>query len=596
MTTPRLIHDASPNVESTPTRLIDDFVRERFVELFLGQSRRAQFGLLAAAAIVAWIWYARTQGPAPLVWMGGVACVTLARLAFTKRFIRASGPLSASARVATLLGTNGVLMAIPLMAFDSLTELERAAVSIVLIASATASVATTAGYRLIFLAFAAPMLLPLSVAWWISSHAATAGLAGGGIAVLVFLYLLFLLGVSRQSQQVFEEASRFRYGEQERNRELQRALESASEANRAKTQFLAAASHDLRQPIHGMNVLVAALTLRELDARSREIVCLLDSVNQTLSRQLDGLLDISKLDAGIVRPALAEQRLDSLLATHHAAMAPLARERGIAYTLQATEQVWVRTDAALLTRVFSNLSDNALKFTPRGGQVNLSLGVEGNEAVVRVEDTGVGIALAEQEKVFREFYQVGNVERDRSKGLGLGLSIVRRLCDLLEVSLSLRSQPGQGTDITLRLPVCSSRTEAGRADNRKVLPSGLTVLVIDDEAVVREGTRLLLNELGCHVYLADGTDAAEAIAREHSIDAVLSDFRLRADDSGVVALEAVRRLHPRASCALVTADTAPDRIRDAESAGVPLLHKPVTLADLIAVLQPQQATLGENRS
>jgi signal transduction histidine kinase/CheY-like chemotaxis protein len=583
----------APDANVGKEQVVSEFVRERFVDLFLGQSRRAQVGLLITACIVAWIWHVRTKDAVAFAWLAGALCITLARIACTRRFVRTSGPLSATARVALLLIVNGVWMAIPLIAFDRLTELERAAVSIVLIGSATASVATTAGYRLIFLAFAAPMLLPLSAAWLSVSHAATAGAAGGSIALLIFVYLVFLTGVGRQSQQVFEEASRFRYGEQQRNLELQLALEGASEANRAKTHFLAAASHDLRQPIHTMNVLVAALTLRDLDPRSREIVGLLDSVNQTLSRQLDGLLDMSKLDAGIVRPVLAAHCLDRLLAMHHAALAPVARERGIECTLRAVESVWVEIDAPLFARVLSNLSDNALKFTRRGGHITLTLAIQGNEAVVTVEDTGIGIPADEQEKVFLEFYQVGNVERDRSKGLGLGLSIVRRLCDLLAVNLSLRSEPGQGTSIALRLPVCAPPTALPAPNDRRTLPSGLAVLVIDDDAVVREGMRLLLSELHCTVHLAEGTREAEAIARDHAIDAVLSDFRLREGDSGLAALDAVRRLRPSARCALVTADTAADRIRDAQSAGAPLLHKPITLADLIAVLQPTSG-LTEN--
>ena len=525
------------------------FVQERFVDVFLGQSRRAQLGLLVAATLLAWVWFSRTEDLAALAWIAAVLVVTALRFRLTERFVRGGGD-SATARIVLLLAINGVLMALPLAAFPRLLEVERAAVSIILVGAATASVATTSGYRQAFLAFASPMLIGLASAWALTSHAEGGVTAAGVIALMVLLYLLFLVGVGRQAQEVFAESSRFRYGEHERNRVLQLALEAADEASRAKTQFLAAASHDLRQPLHGMNVLVAALSLRQLDTRAREIVNLLDSVNQTLSRELDGLLDISKLDAGIVHPEFAVRRLDELLETHHSALKPVARERGIELRLGCVTPVCARTDAALLMRVLGNLSDNALKYTPRGGIVTMSLQVEGGDAVLAVADSGIGIAADQHEKVFREFYQVGDVGRDRAKGLGLGLSIVKRLCALLAVRLLLTSVPGEGTTVTLRL-VALPPQEQPAAEPPVAAPArGLSVLVVDDEPLVRESMKLLLAELGLGVLIWRGP-----------------------------------RWHPQARRALVTGDTAPDRMRDAQAAGVPLLHKPIALAELLLLLQ-----------
>ena len=398
---------------------IQSFVHQRFVDLFLSQNRRAQLGLLVSALLVALISMQRTPAPIWLLWVGAVGAVTLLRLAFTERFVRqALDAARQTRRIVLVLCVNGLLLAAPLGLFDQLSELERSALSIVLIASATASVATTSGYRLVFLAFAAPMLLPLGAAWaWV--HRDTGGGWGAyAIAFLVWLFLAFLVSIARQAHRIFVEASQFRFGAQQLTEELKIALDEASEANRAKTQFLAAASHDLRQPIHSINVLVAALTLRELDPRTRQIATLLDSVNQTLSRQLDGLLDVSKLDAGTVTPELDVQRLDQLAATHHASLVPVARERGLDVSLQIEAEPSVRTDAGLLSRVLGNLSDNAIKFTPRGGRVTLGVRRDGDRAELWVADTGIGIAPAEQRTCFREFYQVANVERDRCQGPG----------------------------------------------------------------------------------------------------------------------------------------------------------------------------------
>jgi signal transduction histidine kinase/CheY-like chemotaxis protein len=565
------------------------FVHERFVGMFLSQNRRAQLGLLVAASLLAFVWHDAAPGAAPLAWFVAVALVSVLRYAGTERFLHAASADAVTLRVAAVLFVNGVLMALPLLAFGALTPLQRAATSIILLGAATASIATTAGYRAIFLAFALPMLLPLGLAWMLAPQGADeARGAAWGIGLLVWLYLLFLLSISRQAHAVFEESCRFRYGEQESNRELTRALERLNEASRAKTHFLAAASHDLRQPFHSLNVLVAALQLRPLDERSREIAGLLDAVNQSMSTQLDGLLDISRLDAGTVQPTRTPLRLDEFLAAHHAALAPLARERGLTLVLEAAPDISVISDAALLMRVLSNLTDNALKFTPAGGTVTLRLRRDGDEAVLSVADSGIGIASAEHERVFREFYQVSNVERDRSKGLGLGLSIVQRLCALLGITLQLDSQPGRGTTVTLRLPAADAAAAASvpAPALRAALPPGLVVLVIDDEAAVRASMQLLLDELGCTVYLADSSDEARRVAATERVDVVLSDFRLRDGDSGIVALRAVRHLHPQVRAALVTGDTAPNRLRDAQWAGVPLLHKPVQLDELLRILQP----------
>jgi signal transduction histidine kinase/ActR/RegA family two-component response regulator len=570
-------------------RQILAFTRDRFVDLFLSQSRRAQVGLLLAASLVAWIWGRQTGFHAALWWLACVLLVTLARFRFTNSFVRADEGRSATKRICLLLLANGILMAIPLWTFRQLSDVERAAVSIILLATATASVATTSGYRFVFMAFAAPMLVPLSLTWAFVTVSEDSRWAALGLSLLIFLYLLFLASIGSQASKVFEDSSRFRYGEQELNADLKTALDSASEANRAKTQFLAAASHDLRQPIHSMNVLVAALMSRQLDGTTREIVTLLDSVNQMLSKQLDGLLDISKLDAGIVKPSMEIHRLDRLAMAQLSALAPRATELGLTPQVGEMQEVSALVDEALLSRVIGNLMDNAMKFTPRGGSITLSLTRDGADAVVTVSDTGIGIPASEHERVFHEFYQVGNASRDRSKGLGLGLSIVRRMCDLMGIELRMVSQVGMGTSISLRMAAMAPAMPTQSTSLPAPLADGLRVLVVDDERIVRDSMRLLLSELGCTVFLADGTSEAERIAATHGIDVVLSDYRLREGDSGLRVLTRVLELQPMAKAALITGDTAPDRIAEAQAAGVPLFHKPVAVANLLELLQRHRA-------
>jgi CheY-like chemotaxis protein len=199
--------------------------------------------------------------------------------------------------------------------------------------------------------------------------------------------------------------------------------------------------------------------------------------------------------------------------------------------------------------------------------------------------------------VFREFYQVDNVERDRTKGLGLGLSIVQRLSALLDIQVALASTAGQGTEITLRMPLAAragapgapaATTGEGSAGQA---PSGLRVLVVDDDAQVRQSMELLLTEVGCQVYLATGTAQACEIARRHTLDVLLSDMRLLAGDDGLKVLQSVRALQPGLPAVLITGETGPEQLRLAQGAGVPLLHKPVDLDALRSVL-PSGARLA----
>ncbi|MBI5719583.1 MAG: response regulator [Burkholderiales bacterium] len=588
--------DAAPSADAhVDEAAADAFVHQRFVDMFVEQNHRSQAGLLCVAGLLAYIWAVRSGAAVGLGWFALALAVTGARFVFTERIVRHADAAVSTRRVGLVMLVNGIVLATPLLAFGRYSDLERAAITIALVASATGSVATTAGYRSIFLAFALPMFLPLSAAWALSGAPTQGAVAALGIAALVMLFLLVLVGVGKQAFRVFDESCRIRFSERQLTLKLSQALERESDANRAKTQFLAAASHDLRQPIHSLNVLVAALSQRPLDERSREIVTLLGSVNQTLSAELDGLLEISKLDAGAVLPELAPLRLDRLAATHHATVAPVAQQNGLECVLSVHDEVNVTSDSTLLTRVLGNLTSNAMKFTRRGGRIELRVWQAHGRALLAVADNGVGIPAEEHERVFREFYQVGNTERDRNRGLGLGLSIVRRSCDLLGVRVHLESTPGVGTAVTLDMPAQDgSAADLRHADvQRRPLPPGLVVLVIDDEAQVRESMRLLLAGMGCVVHLAESTAQARGIAAGHRLHVVLSDMRLRGGDSGLAAMQAVREHQPAVRMALITGDTAPDRIREAQAAGVPLLHKPLAPERLFDLLRAEAAAARE---
>ncbi len=569
------------SLQSVQTRLVQD----QFVTLFLQQNKRAQTGILISAVLIFILLVYRVESIWALAWLVGVMLVSGARFGLTERLVRlAKSPVMV---ISMLLLLNGLCLVLPVVAFDSFTDVDRAFVSIVLMALATASAATTSGYRGVFLWFAAVMLLPLSVAWILTAELTETPWAGRGMGGLIAVYLVFLAGLGRDAFRVFDESCRIRFDERELNGRLAVALETAQQASQAKTRFLAAASHDLRQPLHTIGVLVAAIGLRKLDDRSREIVQMLGSVSNSLSGQLDGLLDVSKLDAGIIKPELKIESLDEIVRSHVASVEATAREQGVFIKAHCPERVRVLTDVNLMRRVLGNLTSNALKFTAEGG-VSVVLKKQGKYAVLEVLDTGVGIAPEHQKLVFQEFYQVGNSERDRSKGLGLGLAIVQRVCALLSTELALDSSPGHGSRFTLRLPLVEDDDTVS-----PVIPaaltsfdvSSLTVLVVDDEADVREGMRMLLEELGCAVLLADGLAAAAKYAQASAVDMVISDFRLKDSASGVDVIRRMQMIHPQVYPLLITGDTAPDRLQQAQAANIALLHKPVVVDELVMHLQ-----------
>lgn len=593
-------------------QVVKAFIHERFIELFLSQNKRSQLSLMGAALFIFITWSLSSNSPWIVAWLLAVVLFALWRLRWTAGVLQAHGGRHAELKVGLLMAGGGVLMAVSVLGFGGMSDLGHAAVSIILLTVATGSVISTAGYRGVFLAYAAPMLVPLAVGWALSPHDPAEAPIHWGLSVLILIYLAFLVGVAKQQAAVFEDSCRIRFAEKKLNAQLQRALENESEAHRAKTHFLAAASHDLRQPIHSMNVLVAALSMRPLDERGQQITQLLANVNKTLAAQLDALLDISRLDAGTVEVARQLQHLDRLVTEHFHLMENTARERGLRCTLQVDGPAPVWTDPGLLLRVISNLTDNAIKYNRQDGEVRLRVWREGDEACLSVADTGIGIAQAEQPKVFREFYQVDNVERDRTRGLGLGLSIVQRLSALLGLQVRLASTPGQGTEITLRMPLATPvaapaaptapHAAAGTPPAALPVPAasegsdapalrGLRVLVVDDDAQVRQSMELLLSEVGCEVHLATGTAQACEIARQHPLDMLLSDMRLLAGDDGLKVLQSVRALQPGLPAVLITGETGPEQLRLAQGAGVPLLHKPVNLAALRSVL-PSGARLA----
>ncbi|MET0520034.1 MAG: hybrid sensor histidine kinase/response regulator [Burkholderiaceae bacterium] len=493
-----------------------------------------------------------------------------------------------------LSGLNGLVFSLSLCFAPFLSDYERMVQTILLQGLCAGSVATTAGYRPVLMAFLVPLTLSNSLAWVIGGAERQTTWIEWVLAALILGFAAILSGLARDAYRVFADSVLIRQQQVKSNQQLRLALQQAESAMQAKTRFLASASHDLRQPMHTLSLFGAALMMRPLDEATASIGRSMNQALQSLASQMDALLDISKLDAQVVPVSNQVFNLSQWLAQLCRELQPAAQRKGLSLSLDCPDGVYVETDPLLLERVLRNLIDNAIKYTDRG-TVQVSVREQPEDEVwrVRVQDSGRGIAAAEQARIFEEFYQIGNPERDRAKGLGLGLSIVSRLVDLLDLHLSLESQPGVGTSFSLNITAASGQqVQAAPAGAGKVSLPQLQVLVLDDEEPVRQAMTALLSGHGCEVTATASTREAMVKCLLRRPDIVLADLRLRGGDDGISAVRSLRGALPGLPAVLISGDTAPERLREAHAAGLVLLHKPVLEEQLLAAIQAALAERG----
>ena len=360
----------------------------------------------------------------------------------------------------------------------------------------------------------------------------------------------------------------------------------AEEANLAKSRFLASASHDLRQPIHALGMFLGALTQHEMSDEMRRLVGHMEGSVNAMDSLFSSLLDISRLDAGVVQSHPQTFRIDSLMDRICRDNISEAQEKNIRLSY-CQSSLTVFTDPILLERILRNIISNAVRYTDKG-RVLVGCRRRGKRLKIEVWDSGRGIPQNQQDRVFEEFYQLGNPERDRTKGLGLGLAIVKRLTVILDCPFELRSQPGKGTVFTVSVPVTNAESLAEQAADLSpgLLRRGL-ILVVDDEITIREAMRSLLSGWGHEVILAgSGPEMLEQLAHcPRRPDLIICDYRLRAGENGIDVIRGLQaEYNEDIPAVLITGDTAPDRLSEAKASGFLLLHKPVANVKLRATI------------
>ena len=436
-------------------------------------------------------------------------------------------------------------------------------------------------------AFEVPAFAPMFIALAAQPSAIHLALVTGGLA-----YLVATLAFIHRMNRTHLDALRLGYENLALLEQVRQEKIAAERSDLEKSRFLAAASHDLRQPVHAVNLFLGLLANEPLSRHGHYLVDNIGSAMTAMGQLFDALLNLSRLDAGVIEPRWQGFALNPLLDQLRAEYAPQAREKGMSLRVRPCAAcIW--SDPVLLERILRNLISNAITHAT-GGRVLIGCRRVGGQLRIEVWDNGVGIPAAEQERVFWEFHQLGNPERDRSKGLGLGLAIVRRTARLLGHPLALRSQAGQGTVFMLTAPIADAAQAGMQAIDAAPLHAraaasdaplhGQLALLVDDDPQNLAGLTMLFESWGCRVIGASSGNALfeRVLPLTERPALIVSDYRLRDHETGIHVIERLREEYndPDLPALLVSGDTDPARLAEAADRAIPLLHKPVSVQAL----------------
>jgi two-component system, sensor histidine kinase len=407
-----------------------------------------------------------------------------------------------------------------------------------------------------------------------------------GVGFLLFTFVTIIF--ARHQEDALRKQVIFGLESESLRADAENERARADSASRAKTAFLAAASHDLRQPMHALVQYCAYLKRENRDMRLDETIRRIDWSLNAMQDLLDSILDLSKIMIGGVQPVVTTFRAGSLLERLDAQLRPMATSKGLHFVIGKGD-AFIRSDEVLLERVLRNLTLNAIRYTETG-RVLVRCRLHEGSVDLQVWDTGIGIPRDELSKIYDPFYQVGNEARDRRKGLGVGLAIVRQLCEILGHDIRVRSVVGKGTVFAVRVPLSTefvSETAANRgADtNERDYVRGAFVILIDDDKMSREASEHTLREFGCRVMCASsGVDAVAKLQnQEFPPNIIIADYRMEGENG----LEAIKMVTENLNALfgdpffipalVVSGDTSPEELSRVTESGYPMLHKPVAV-------------------
>ncbi len=375
---------------------------------------------------------------------------------------------------------------------------------------------------------------------------------------------------------------------------LEQTKEKAELASMAKSQFLASASHDLRQPLHAMGLLLSVLEQYVSDQDGLEVLTRVNTSLEAMNELFSGILDISKLDANAIAVDLQTVGINDVFDRLESDFTSEANDKGLDISFVASS-LHVMSDSIQLERILRNLISNAIRYTDKG-KILVGCRRTQDKAGIYVIDTGVGIAPEDQKIVFQEFRQIGNPERDRRKGLGLGLAICERVAHLLGSSLNLSSEKGKGSVFSLDLPIAESNCEAFDVERQAAGSlEGLRILVVEDEIEVQEASQIMLQSWGCQPVISGSVQEALAQLEQKQFqpDMIIADYRLRENETGLDAVLKIRsHLQWDVPALIVSGDTNPELIRKLEEHDLSFLSKPLMPRELRDRLNSLQKTVN----
>jgi signal transduction histidine kinase len=567
----------------------DQVFHEILARGFRAYPRGIANGFVFAVLAAAYVWLGLPH-EFLVAWLVASLAVGVARLRLSRAFLRAPPPpeeLDKWARYAAIgYGGTGLLWGIlGAAAIHYAPEAREYILTIgfLIVLFPVLAMQSSAGHPNVFRAFVFCAMAPI-----ILVSALEPVPPGGNYYLRLGLELMILavtLAVGRSGNRLVAESIVMRHENLELVRELTRQKEELDKANLAKTRFLAAASHDLRQPMQAVVLLVENLRERAHEPAVRRVVESISTSVGAMSALLNEILDISKFDAGIVKPQRSVFPVASVLDRLRSAFAYPAAQHDLAFRVRPCTAV-VETDPILLYRILVNLTNNALRYTRKGGVlVGCRRRPEG--LWIEVWDTGIGIPGDKYEDVFREFHQLANAQRDRDQGLGLGLAIVERTARLLGHPLKIASRVGRGSLFALQVPYGDpSAVRASERSRAADALDGCTVLVVDDEDEIRAAMTLLLEQWGCRVVSASSAAQVDSVlaALGSAPDVILCDYRLAGEENGVQVILGLRARFPDVGAVIISGDIGPEVLRETQQAGFHVMHKPLRPARLRSLL------------
>ncbi|MFK8082367.1 MAG: ATP-binding protein [Granulosicoccus sp.] len=586
---------------------VSDEVSEQLLSACCRNTTRAAIPLILSILLTYFLMHGSVESNW-VQWWALLSCTMVIVRVVLLRVVAQSDSLShlakrLSATVLTLL--LGCSIASVLYFFSSAGLFERTMLTAIMLGIGTTSFSINMGYPPILLAFIGPLLGTSSVLWAINPAKDIEPVFAFAVSASIIIIAHTLVKNGRFLFNSFAVAIESSTKLEEQSEKLSEALHNAEEARQAaetssqsKSRFIAAASHDLRQPVHVLNLFSGALRHAQLDSRTRDIVDNMNIAVTSLSSQLNSLLDISELDSGSVKPDITSVDLSQLSQTLTSEMKKLAEDKHIGLFNEVPSDTFVRTDPVMLLQIVRNLCGNAIKYT-QTGCVRITATESQSQVFLSIVDTGIGIDISDSDKVFEEFYQVSNHNRDKEKGLGLGLSIVERLINTLEHHLSLKSRVGDGTTVSITMQKCTDEHPRPKSVDSVVakepeptsLPNGLWVHLVDDEKAVQDSVAAFLSTVGVKVTCSDSSAVAIEYLTRHRPDAVLVDLRLRDGDTGLKVVDFIT--DSSLPIALVTGDSVSECDLAEKYPDLLMLQKPVSDEALLDLLEYMVSSADE---